>query len=48
VFVFKGVLINLYQKKSLKTNQTGRTFFTDLRSGDKVAKENQKPNKKPK
>ena len=32
-------LINLYQKKSLKTNQTGRTFFTDLRSGDKVAKE---------
>lgn len=32
-------LIHLYQKKSLKTNQTGRTFFTDLRSGDKVAKE---------
>lgn len=32
-------LINLYQKKSLKTNQTGRTFFTDLSSGDKVAKE---------
>lgn len=32
-------LIHLYQKKSLKTNQTGRTFFTDLSSGDKVAKE---------
>lgn len=32
-------LIHLYQKKSLKTNQTGRTFFTDLRSGDKVAEE---------
>ena len=32
-------LIHLYQKKSLKTNQTGRTFFTDLKSGDKVAKE---------
>ncbi|CAG5940820.1 transcriptional regulator [Streptococcus pneumoniae] len=32
-------LIHLYQKKSLKTNQTGRTFFTDLRAGDKVAKE---------
>lgn len=23
----------------MKTNQTGRTFFTDLRSGDKVAEE---------
>ena len=32
-------LIHLYQKKSLKTNQTGRTFFTDLSSGDKIAKE---------
>lgn len=32
-------LIHLYQKKSLKTNQTGCTFFTDLSSGDKVAKE---------
>lgn len=32
-------LIHLYQKKSLKTNQSGRTFFTDLSSGDKVAKE---------
>lgn len=32
-------LIHLYEKKSLKTNQTGRTFFTDLSSGDKVAKE---------
>ena len=32
-------LIHLYQKKSLKTNQTGRSFFTDLSSGDKVAKE---------
>ena len=32
-------LIHLYQKKSLKTNQTGRTFFSDLSSGDKVAKE---------
>ena len=32
-------LIHLYQKKSLKTIQTGRTFFTDLSSGDKVAKE---------
>lgn len=32
-------LIHLYQKKSLKTNQTGSTFFTDLSSGDKVAKE---------
>lgn len=32
-------LIHLYQKKSLKTNQTGRTFFTDLRSGDKVSEE---------
>ena len=32
-------LIHLYQKKSLKTNQTGRTFFNDLSSGDKVAKE---------
>ncbi|HGJ6474705.1 TPA: ROK family protein [Streptococcus pneumoniae] len=32
-------LIHLYQKKSLKTNQTVRTFFTDLSSGDKVAKE---------
>lgn len=32
-------LIHLYQKKSLKTNQTGRTFFTDLSSGDKAAKE---------
>ncbi|WP_203213439.1 ROK family protein [Streptococcus mitis] len=34
-----NALIHLYQKKSLKTNQTGRTFFTDLRSGDKVAEE---------
>lgn len=32
-------LIHLYQKKTLKTNQTGRTFFTDLSSGDKIAKE---------
>lgn len=32
-------LIHLYQKKSLKTNQTGRAFFTDLSSGDKIAKE---------
>lgn len=32
-------LIHLYQKKSLKTDQTGRTFFTDLSSGDKIAKE---------
>lgn len=32
-------LIHLYQKKSLKTNQTGRTFFTDLSFGDKIAKE---------
>jgi transcriptional regulator len=32
-------LIHLYKKKSLKTNQTGRTFFTDLSSGDKIAKE---------
>ncbi len=32
-------LIHLYQKKSLKTNQTGCTFFTDLSSGDKIAKE---------
>lgn len=32
-------LIHLYQKKILKTNQTGRTFFTDLSSGDKIAKE---------
>ena len=32
-------VIHLYQKKSLKTNQTGRTFFTDLSSGDKIAKE---------
>ena len=32
-------LIHLYQKKSLKTNQTGPTFFTDLRSGDKVTEE---------
>ena len=32
-------LIHLYQKKSLKTNQTGRTFFYDFKAGYKVAKE---------